>query len=40
MTKDDGSAPQNPAFVHCRYMAEGQTEKVSEIYGAVGPMAE
>ena len=40
MTKDDGSAPQAPAFVHCWYMAEGQTEKVSEIYGAVGPMAE
>ena len=40
MTKHDGSPPQTPAFVHVWTMADGAEDKVSELYGSVGPMAE
>ena len=39
MTKHDGSPPQTPAFVHVWHMAEGTSDKVMRMDGAVGPSA-
>lgn len=40
MTKHDGSPPQTPAFVHVWTLAKNTVDRIGQIYGAVGPMAD